>query len=246
LKVLGVIPARYNSSRFPGKPLAKIDGKSMIERVFFQSKKSNRLTDLIVATDDIRIAKHVREFGGKAMLTSDKHLTGTERCNEVISKLTSHYDIIINIQGDEPLLDPKQISEVIELFKKDEVKIGTLARKIYSIEDLLNKNIVKIKFDKDMSVKSFKRVVFLKEKPPVLNKKKLFYQHVGIYAYRYSILGKICKLLPTKNEQINNLEQLRWLDNNYSIYAGITKNNSYSVDAPEDIKKIEQIIRDFT
>ena len=246
MKVLGVIPARYNSSRFPGKPLAKIDGKSMIERVFLQSKKSNRLTDLIVATDDLRIAKHVREFGGKAMLTSDKHLSGTERCNEVISKLTSHYDIIINIQGDEPLLDPNQISEIIELFKKDEVKIATLARKIYSIKDLLNKNIVKITFDKNMSVKSFKRVVFLKEKSPVLNNKKLFYKHVGIYAYRYNILGKICKLLPTKNEQINNLEQLRWLDNNYSIYTGITKNNSYSVDAPEDIKKIEQIIRDFT
>ena len=157
MKVIGIIPARYDSSRFPGKPLANILGKSMIERVYVQCKKTSSLSDVIVATDDERILNHVQSFGGGAMMTSKDHQSGTDRCNEVVRKLTKNYDVIVNIQGDEPYINPNQIKEIIKLFEENKTQIGTLAKKITDIEIVENENSPKAIFDKNRIALDFCR-----------------------------------------------------------------------------------------
>ena len=234
MKVIGIIPARYDSSRFPGKPLANILGKSMIERVYEQCKKTSSLSDVIVATDDERILNHVQSFGGEAMMTSKDHQSGTDRCNEVVQKLTENYDVIVNIQGDEPYINPVQIDEIIELFKEDKTQIGTLAKKITDIEIIANENRTKAMFDKNGIALNFCRNI------PNISSKCTYYKHIGIYAYRSVILTKICALEQSENEKRERLEQLRWLDNGYKIKVGITTFEALAVDTPEDIEKIEQ------
>jgi len=234
MKVIGIIPARYDSSRFPGKPLANILGKSMIERVYEQCKKSSSLSDVIVATDDERILNHVQSFGGEAMMTSKDHQSGTDRCNEVVQKLTENYDVIVNIQGDEPYINPVQIDEIIELFEEDKTQIGTLAKKITDIEIIANENSPKAIFDKNRIALNFCRFI------ANISSECTYYKHIGIYAFRTNTLKDICKLPQSKNEIRERLEQLRWLDNGYKIKVGITTFESLSVDTPEDIEKIEQ------
>jgi len=234
MKVIGIIPARYDSSRFPGKPLANILRKSMIERVYEQCKKASSLSDVIVATDDERILNHVQSFGGEAMMTSKDHQSGTDRCNEVVQKLTENYDVIVNIQGDEPYINPVQIDEIIELFKEDKTQIGTLAKKITDIEIIANENSPKAIFDKNGIALNFCRNI------ANISSECTYYKHIGIYAYRSGILTKICALEQSENEIRERLEQLRWLDNGYKIKVGITTFESLSVDTPEDIEKIEQ------
>ena len=234
MKVIGIIPARYDSSRFPGKPLANILGKSMIERVYEQCKKASSLSDIIVATDDQSILNHVQSFGGEAMMTSKVHQSGTDRCNEVVRKLTENYDVIVNIQGDEPYINPVQIDEIIELFKEDKTQIGTLAKEITDIEIIANENSPKAIFDKNGIALNFCRNI------ANISSKCTYYKHIGIYAYRSEILTKICALEQSENEKKERLEQLRWLDNGYKIKVGITTFESLSVDAPEDIEKIKQ------
>ena len=234
MKVIGIIPARYDSSRFPGKPLANILGKSMIERVYEQCKKASSLSDIIVATDDESILNHVQSFGGEAMMTSKDHQSGTDRCNEVVRKLTENYDVIVNIQGDEPYINPVQIDEIIELFKEDKTQIGTLAKKITDIEIIANENSPKAIFDKNGIALNFCRNI------ANISSKCTYYKHIGIYAYRSVILTKICALEQSENEKRERLEQLRWLDNGYKIKVGITTFEALSVDTPEDIEKIEQ------
>ena len=236
MKILGVIPSRYESTRFPGKPLANILGKSMIERVYKQCLKCSALDDIIVATDDKRIYDHVLNFGGKSIITSKTHQTGTERCNEVAEKLEI-YNIIINIQGDEPLINPVQIDEIIALFNNPKTQIGTLAKKIHKRTILEDENTPKAIIDNNRNALNFCRKIL-----PSSNK-TTYYQHVGIYGYRKEVLNKICKLPKSKNEIFQKLEQMRWLDNDYSIKVGITNFQTLSVDTPDDIKKIISHIR---
>ena len=159
MKVLGVIPSRYQSKRFPGKPLANILGKSMIQRVYEQCKQSSLLRDVIIATDDLRILNHVKSFGAESMMTSKSHKSGTERCNEVVQKINSNYDLIINIQGDEPYIQPKQINELITLFKKEKIELGTLARIIKDNRTLNNTNRPKVIIDDNHFAKKFCRSI---------------------------------------------------------------------------------------
>ncbi len=236
MKVIGIIPSRYASTRLPGKPLIDILGKSMIQRVYEQCKKSKSLSKLIVATDDKRIYTHVLSFGGEAVMTSRAHETGTKRCNEVVQNLNEHVDIIINIQGDEPFINPLQIEEIITLFNNSEVQIGTLAKKIDDIKILSDRNTPKAIFDKEQNAINFCRKI------AKISNEDIYYKHIGIYAYKKNILEEICRLPQSQNEIQEQLEQLRWLDNNYKIKVGITHFDSLSIDTANDIEKIEQEI----
>jgi 3-deoxy-manno-octulosonate cytidylyltransferase (CMP-KDO synthetase) len=233
MKAIGIIPARYASSRFPGKPLADILGKSMIQRVYEQCKKASSLSTVIVATDDHRIFNHVISFGGKALMTAATHLSGTDRCNEVIQSLATKYDIAINIQGDEPFINPEQINQIVSLFSSPEITIATLVKKMETISLLTDVNSPKAIFDKNGIAQTFCRSI------AQIKPKQDYYKHIGIYGYRTQTLAEICKLPPSENEKTERLEQLRWLDNDYKIKVGITTFESLSIDTPEDIEKIK-------
>ena len=240
MKVLGIIPARYNSSRFPGKPLTDIAGKSMIQRVYEQAKKCELLSSVFVATDDDRIFESVMEFGGQVKMTTE-HNSGTERCNELAQNLEEKFDVVINIQGDEPCINPEQISQLATLFSDEDTTITTLAKQIKTADELLDENTVKVIFDENNFAINFSRFPipepksFDAEKWFVMNK---FYKHIGIYGYRAKVLQEICKLQPTKKELSEKLEQLRWLENGYKIKVGITAFESISIDVPKDIEKL--------
>ena len=237
MKAIGIIPARYASSRFPGKPLADILGKSMIQRVYEQCKKASTLSEVIVATDDKRIFNHVISFGGKALMTATTHLSGTDRCNEVIQSLETKYDIAINIQGDEPFINPEQIDQIASLFSSPEITIATLVKKIEALSLLTDLNSPKAIFDKNGIAQNFCRSI------TQIKPNQTYYKHIGIYGYRTQTLAEICKLPPSENELKERLEQLRWLDNNYQIKVGITTYEGVSVDTPEDIEKIKAQMR---
>lgn len=246
MKILGVIPARYGSSRFPGKPLVKIGDKTMIQRVYEQASKAKNLHQVIVATDDIRIFDHVEQFGGKVLMTSNEHLNGTSRCNEVIEILNvSHpavkYDAIINIQGDEPFIDPSQINKIAGLFSKSETEIGTLAKRICDQEELSNNNVVKVVFSDAKNALYFSRQVipFVRDVETKEWVKHVdFYKHIGIYGYRAEILSKITNLETGKLELAEQLEQLRWLENGFRISVELTEIEGISIDTPDDLLKL--------
>ena len=242
MKILGVIPARYASTRFPGKPLVIIDGMSMIQRVFVKAKQATSLAGVYVATDDERIFNHVKDFGGDAMMTSPDHQSGTDRCMEVSSLLDEVYDIVINIQGDEPFIDAKEIDKVASCFENSEIQIATLAKKISNITDITNKNIIKIVLNKDSDALYFSRspIPYTRnfEENNWLNH-TTYYKHIGIYAYRTDILAQITKLDQSLLEKAEALEQLRWLENGYKIKVAITEMDSFSIDTPEDLLKIK-------
>ncbi|MDG1135694.1 MAG: 3-deoxy-manno-octulosonate cytidylyltransferase [Bacteroidales bacterium] len=244
MKILGIIPARYESTRFPGKPLVDIAGKSMIQRVYDQACKAHLVSKIIVATDDERIFKHVESFGGVVMMTDKNHLNGTTRCNQVldlISKSGEQFDVVINIQGDEPMINPQQIDKVAKLFNDEKTQISTLAKKITFAEDLCNDNIVKVVFDDNKSALYFSRQAIPYER----NHKKdnwldhnEYYKHVGIYGYRSNILDKIVALPQGKLEFAESLEQLRWLENGIRITIDITDFESIAIDTPDDLLKL--------
>jgi len=233
VKIIGIIPSRFGSSRFPGKPLADILGKSMIQRVYEQCKKASSLSRVVVATDDEKIFNHVIDFGGQVMMTSESHISGTDRCNEVIQSLDEKYDIAINIQGDEPYVNPEQINQVASLFSSKEVSIATLAKKIEDQNIINDINSPKAIFNSNGIALNFCRKITNH------NKEKTYFKHIGIYGYLTEILTEICKLPPTDNEIKERLEQLRWLDNKYTIKVGVTTHESTSIDTPEDIEKIK-------
>ena len=240
MRILGIIPARYNSSRFPGKSLADIGGKSMIQRVYEQSEKCELLSAVFVATDDDRIFESVMEFGGQVKMTTE-HNSGTERCNELAQNLEEKFDVVINIQGDEPCINPKQISQLATLFSDEDTTIATLAKQIKTANELLNENTVKVVFDENNFALNFSR--FPIPEPKSFDAEKWFihnnfYKHIGIYGYRAKVLQEICKLQPTKKELSEKLEQLRWLENGYKIKVGITAFESISIDVPKDIEKL--------
>jgi 3-deoxy-manno-octulosonate cytidylyltransferase (CMP-KDO synthetase) len=240
LKIVGIIPARYESSRFPGKPLAMISGKSMIQRVYEQAKKATSLTEVYVATDDERIFKEVETFGGQVIMTAKEHLNGTSRCAEALEILNKSFNYIINIQGDEPLINPLQINELASLFLDEHAEIITQVAIETDLSLLENKNIVKAILDKDCYALDFKRT--LTESTLVSSS---FFRHVGIYGFKTDVLKKIVQLTPTKNELEEHLEQLRWIDNKLIIKAGITKYKSISIDTKEDLRKVINYIESF-
>jgi 3-deoxy-manno-octulosonate cytidylyltransferase (CMP-KDO synthetase) len=233
MKIIGIIPARFASSRFPGKPLADILGKSMIQRVYEQCKKASSLSKVIVATDDERIFNHVSGFGGKVIMTSNSHPSGTDRCNEVIQSLEEKYDVAINIQGDEPYINPEQIDQVASLFFSENVIIATLAKKIEDESIITDINSPKAIFDTNGIALNFCRKI---TNP---TQEKSYFKHIGIYGYLTKTLAEICTLPPSDNEIKERLEQLRWLDNKYIIKVGITTHEGISVDTLKDIEKIK-------
>ena len=246
MNILGVIPSRYASTRFPGKPLTIINGKSMIQRVYEQALKSSSLSKVIVATDDKRIFDHVKSFNGQVLMTSSDHQNGTTRCQEVLSKLNEEnsdnkYDIVINIQGDEPYIDPSQIEMVSALFNHHKTGIGTLVKKISSSTELFDENVVKVVFGKRKDAIYFSRqpIPYLRSvsKEDWLNH-HTFYKHIGIYGYRADILNEIVLLEKGELEVAEKLEQIRWLENSYSISVDVTDIESIAVDTPEDLLKL--------
>lgn len=244
MKILGIIPARYQSTRFPGKPLVEIDGKSMVQRVYEQAKKSKLLSDVVVATDDKRIEAQVKNFGGKVMMTSIKHKSGTDRCAEAIKKITSgnKFDVIINIQGDEPFIKPQQIDLLCSCFNSKAIEIATLVKKIEENKELTNPHTTKVIINKKNQAIYFSRtpIPFYRGENDAKEwlKKHTYYKHIGIYGYRKNILEEITRLTPSPLEIAESLEQLRWLENGYKIYAAITKLESIAIDTPQDLKKI--------
>ncbi len=240
MKIIGIIPARYSSSRFPGKPLVDIGGKSMIQRVYEQSAKSKSLSDVLVATDDERIEKHVKNFGGHVIITKVSHQSGTDRCFEAAQKY-SKADIVINIQGDEPFIHPEQIDLAVSCFDSDNVQISTLVKKINTNEELFSINTPKVLLNKYGEAIYFSRqtIPFLREKDTTeWLKHHTFYKHIGIYGYTTKVLSEITALKQSSLELAEGLEQLRWLENGYKIKTKITDFESVSVDVPEDIKKL--------
>jgi 3-deoxy-manno-octulosonate cytidylyltransferase (CMP-KDO synthetase) len=225
--------------------LIDIAGKSMIQRVYEQSLKSNLINELVVATDDQRIFDHVESFGGNVMMTSNAHTSGTDRCGEVVEKYTD-FDIIINIQGDEPLIRPEQLDELLVAFKNSDVKLATLIKKMSSIEDVLNPNRIKVVLDKDKNGVYFSRspIPFIAntDKSEWLQKAD-FWKHIGIYAWRSDVLSKIIALPKTELEQQESLEQLRWIYNGYKIATVETEIETPNVDAPEDLKKVLSLLK---
>jgi 3-deoxy-manno-octulosonate cytidylyltransferase (CMP-KDO synthetase) len=244
MKILGVIPARYASSRFPGKPLVVINGKTMIQRVYEQAIKCSTLVKVIVATDNQAIYNHVLSFHGNVMITGLHHTSGTERCNEVVRNLQlagEHYDCVINIQGDEPYIEPEQISQVSDCFNNPHIQLATLVKKIQSQEELISHNIVKVVVDRDGFALLFSRSVipfFRGKDPQTWLSGTTYYKHIGIYGYLTSILEKIVALPVSELERTESLEQLRWLDNGFRIQTHLTEYESIAVDTPADLLKI--------
>jgi 3-deoxy-manno-octulosonate cytidylyltransferase (CMP-KDO synthetase) len=243
LKVLGIIPARFESSRFPGKPLLDLKGKTMIQRVYEGAKKSTLLKEVIVATDDERIYQEVLSFGGKVMMTAKNHPSGTDRCGEISAKM-SDFDVVVNIQGDEPLVDFRQIDQLIEAFSEKEVQIATLAIKQVSLEDLNNKNRIKIVADSNNFALYFSRSPIPNFENFSENPREFypFLRHIGLYAYRTKTLQELVKLNPTKLEKIESLEQLRWLYYSYKIKLVETSIETPNIDVPEDVQKVLDLL----
>jgi 3-deoxy-manno-octulosonate cytidylyltransferase (CMP-KDO synthetase) len=243
---IGIIPARYGSTRFEGKPLVEIKGKSMIQHVYEQAEKSKILEHVIVATDDERIFNHVVAFGGEAMMTKSLHPSGTDRIAEVVRKLKTSVKVVINIQGDEPLIDPKDIDKLAKLFLKSKsVEIATLINPCKNLAELQNENVVKAIINKQNEAIYFSRLTipFFKSAPNKVGIAKInYYKHKGIYGYRSDILLAISKLKTCVLEQAESLEQLRWLYHGYKIQTAVSHNDSIGVDVPEDIKKILKLL----
>ncbi|MBK8873217.1 MAG: 3-deoxy-manno-octulosonate cytidylyltransferase [Bacteroidetes bacterium] len=242
MKVLGIIPARFGSTRFPGKPLAKIHGVTMIERVYRRAKLATSLNDVIVATDDQRIYDHVVSFGGKVMMTSDQHPSGTDRCAEVIAKINVAYDVVINIQGDEPYIHPQQIDLLVDCFKSESAPLATLVKQITQVAELDQVNLPKVVIDNSGKALYFSRSVVPFTKPEDRSRaveQGLYYKHIGIYGYQASLLPELAALPKSKLEIMESLEQLRWLENGYSIITAISDHENIAVDSPEDIVLIE-------
>ena len=242
MKVVGIIPARYASTRFPGKPLALIKGKPMIQRVFEQALKS-QLDEVVVATDDVRIADAVMDFGGRYVLTDPNHRSGTDRCREALDLLDSQYDAVVNVQGDEPFIDPLQINQVMELISRDDTQLSSLVKKIVDEDELFSPNTVKVVMDKQGNALYFSRNPIPYMRNVDRNewlKNGVFYKHIGIYAYKSETLRRIAEMQPTALEVSESLEQLRWLENGLDIRIGITDTENVSIDQPRDIEKAEK------
>ena len=249
MKFMAVIPARYASTRFPGKPLAMLGGKTVIQRVYEQV--STVLDEVYVATDDERIRQAVEAFGGRAVMTRTDHKSGTDRIEEAVEKIEqqSHLsnlaDVIINVQGDEPFIQPSQVRTLMELFDEPQTQIGTLGKRFDSMEAVLNPNSPKIVCDRRGFALYFSRSVI----PYVRGKQQSewidcypYLKHLGIYAYRREVLNEVTRLPQSPLELAESLEQLRWLENGYRIRVGLTDVETVGIDTPEDLQRAEQFL----
>ncbi|MFK7808622.1 MAG: 3-deoxy-manno-octulosonate cytidylyltransferase [Saprospiraceae bacterium] len=246
MKIIGIIPARFESTRFPGKPLVSIAGVPMIQRVYEQAKKVERFSEVVVATDDERIFDFVENFGGKVQMTKASHINGTERCAEVAEAIIDA-DIIINIQGDEPFIAPAQIDLLIDQLIAQQRGIATLAKQLFSERDWKDANIVKVLFDKNYRVLYFSRAAIPYNRSTANNSwntNQHYYKHIGLYGYYRDTVLEICTLKRTPLELSESLEQLRWLENGFEIGIAITNSESISVDHPSDVSKAEKWLSD--
>ena len=243
MKFIGIIPARYASTRFPGKPLVLLAGKPMIQHVY--EKVAAVLDDVCVATDDERIFRAVEAFGGKAVMTSTAHKSGTDRIAEAVQKIGGSYDVVVNIQGDEPFIATSQIETICQLFDDPQTQIATLGKAFAEMEAVENPNSPKIVTDNQGYALYFSRSVipFIRgaERKEWL-KCYPFLKHIGLYAYRTKVLNEITRLPQSPLELAESLEQLRWLQNGYRIKVGITDVETIGIDTPEDLKRAEEWI----
>ena len=243
MKFIGIIPARYASTRFPGKPLAMLGGKTVIQRVYEQV--SGVLAEAYVATDDERIREVVEEFGGKAVMTSANHKSGTDRIEEAATIINTDADVIINVQGDEPFIQKSQLETVKALFDDPQTQIATLGKPFESIEAVENPNSPKIVTDVNNYAMYFSRSVI----PYIRGKERNewlgsfpFLKHIGLYAYRREVLRAITQLPQSPLELAESLEQLRWLQNGYRIKVGLTNVETVGIDTPDDLKRAEEFL----
>lgn len=246
MKILGIIPARYASSRFPGKPLVDLLGQTMIQRVYHQVKKSKKLSQVVVATDDKRIYDHVLSFGGHACMTHENHPSGTDRCFEALQKQKEKFDFALNIQGDEPFIDPNQIDLLCRSIN-EQTELATLIQKIATLDQLHSPGEAKV------VINHLQEAIYFSRSPiPFVQKaeqkdwlsKTTFYRHVGLYAYRSDILEKITRLSPSLLEKAESLEQLRWIENGFKIKTVETEmEESICIDTPEDLEKALEILK---
>jgi len=254
LKFIAVIPARYASTRFPGKPLAVLGGKTVIQRVYEQAVSV--LPEAYVATDDKRIFKCVEDFGGRAVMTRADHKSGTDRIEEAVEKIEEQGArsekkddlVVINIQGDEPFIQPSQIETLMHLFDDPETQIGTLGKRFDTIEAVRNPNSPKIVTDRrgfalyfSRSVIPFIRGVEADEWMPHYP----FLKHLGVYAYRREVLAEVTRLPQSALEKAESLEQLRWLENGYRIRVGLTNMETVGIDTPEDLARAEAFLKEM-
>ena len=241
MKFIGIIPARYSSSRFPGKSLAILGGKPVIEHVYRQV--SSVMEDVFVATDDQRIYDAVEAFGGKAIMTRSDHKSGTDRICEALEKVGGSFDVVINIQGDEPFIQKSQLETVMQCFDDPRTQIATLGKPFESMEAVENPNSPKIVLDNDGYALYFSRSVI----PFVRGKEHEewlshfpYLKHIGLYAYRTEVLREVSKLPQSTLELAERLEQLRWLQNGYKIKVGLTDVETIGIDTPEDLQRAEE------
>lgn len=247
LKYIAIIPARYASTRFPGKPLAMLGGKPVIQRVWEQV--SSVVDAAVVATDDERIAQAVESFGGRAIMTSPNHKSGTDRCWEAYQKQGEEFDVVINVQGDEPFIAHSQLRAIMACFEDENTDIATLV-KPFAEEDglsaLENPNSPKVVLDNDSCAVYFSRSVipYLRgvEREDWL-KHHTFYKHIGMYAFRRDVLGEVTALPQSTLEKVESLEQLRWLENGYKIGVGISDVETVGIDTPEDLERAEEFLK---
>lgn len=246
MKFTAIIPARYASSRFPGKPLADMKGKPMIQRVYEQVKQV--INNVWVATDDERIRETVQSFGGNAVMTSAMHRSGTDRCHEAFNMVAKDSDVIVNVQGDEPFIHPSQIKTLMECFTDTSVQIATLVkpfRKEDGFEALFNPNSPKVVINKNQEAIYFSRsiVPYVRDfKHTEWLDKQTFYKHIGMYAYRSDVLPEITQLPQSTLEKVESLEQLRWIENGYKVKVGFTEVETIGIDTPEDMEKALQLL----
>ena len=235
MKGLGIIPARYGSTRFPGKPLIEINGKSMIRRVIDQAKKCSSLAEVWVATDDERIFNHVVEYGCKAFYTSEDCNSGTERICELLPNIEGHFDFVLNIQGDEPFVHVESLEELSKALISSETDIATLAVQIENREEANDSNRVKVVFSTSGRALYFSRSTI----PFARNGEPNYFKHLGVYAYTTNALQQINHLKPSPLELTESLEQLRWLEYDLSISVVVTSHNSTGIDTPADLLKYQ-------
>ncbi len=242
--IAGIIPARYASTRFPGKPLVDIAGKSMIQRVYEQASRSAALHTVVVATDDQRIFDHVAGFGGTAVMTRSEHPSGTDRCFETLQKLEGEFQYIINIQGDEPFIDPSQIDTLATVLQDGSTELATLIIPVREHALLFDPGEVKVVLNTKMEALYFSRMVIPCIKGTDENdwhRQHTYYRHVGMYAYRSDVLQQITQLPVSSLERSESLEQLRWLENGFRIKCAVTHFESHCIDTPEDLEKIMNV-----
>lgn len=246
MEILGIIPARYGSTRFPGKALVDIHGKSMIRRVVEQARQATSLTDVVVATDDERIRDHVAAFGATVVMTSPHHQSGTDRCQEVVAQLGGAYQYVVNIQGDEPFIQPEQIDRLTAVLDGT-TELATLIKRISDPAVLLNPNSPKVVISAGGVAGSAAEALYFSRQPIPYQRDRpqaewlqhhTYFKHIGLYAYRTDVLAQITQLPPSSLERAEALEQLRWLETGFRIRVVETELETVGIDTPEDLERI--------